>query len=219
MPSIKEVQAIIFDFDGVILESVEVKGWAFGKLFQKFPNHIEQIVAFHNANGGVSRFEKIRYIYKNILNEELNEKQLQKLSKKFEKLVFKRILECDFVPGTLNFLKANYQKIPFFVVSATPHQEIKKIVRTRDINKYFKGVFGSPTTKDVWIEHILSKWKLNKETVIFIGDSVNDLRAAKKKKIFFIGRILNMENNTFLGKSADNVIKNLEGLNKFIKNI
>ena len=38
----KEVEAIFFDSDGVILESIYVKGCAFGKLFGDYPEHVEE---------------------------------------------------------------------------------------------------------------------------------------------------------------------------------
>ena len=44
----KQIDAIFFDFDGVILESMNIKGWAFEKLFEKYPEHIEKIVEFHH---------------------------------------------------------------------------------------------------------------------------------------------------------------------------
>jgi len=52
---------------GVILESVDIKGWAFGGLFEAYPEYVDEIVIFHHANRGMSRFDKFRYIYKNIL--------------------------------------------------------------------------------------------------------------------------------------------------------
>lgn len=42
---------IILDFDGVILESVEVKTEAFRRLFSFAPGHVEEIVNFHRENG------------------------------------------------------------------------------------------------------------------------------------------------------------------------
>lgn len=33
----KKFEAIFLDFDGVIHESVDVKGWAFSKLFEDYP--------------------------------------------------------------------------------------------------------------------------------------------------------------------------------------
>ena len=53
---------IILDFDGVILESVSVKTEAFRTLFSFVPKHVDEIVQFHIDNGGMSRFDKFRYI-------------------------------------------------------------------------------------------------------------------------------------------------------------
>ncbi len=62
------IKAIIFDFDGVICESVEAKKIAFQKVFADYPEHLDAITEHHMANGGISRFVKFEYIYKNILN-------------------------------------------------------------------------------------------------------------------------------------------------------
>ena len=67
------IKAIIFDFDGVIIESADIKTEAFRALFENYPEHVEAIAGFHIENGGMSRFDKFRHIYKNIINEELNE--------------------------------------------------------------------------------------------------------------------------------------------------
>ena len=54
------IKAIIFDFDGVIVESINVKKEAFEKLYQKYGDEIVyKVIAHHMANGGMSRFEKI----------------------------------------------------------------------------------------------------------------------------------------------------------------
>ena len=47
--------AIVFDFDGVILESLDIKTRAFAALFDGFPDHTEQIAGYHLNNLGVSR--------------------------------------------------------------------------------------------------------------------------------------------------------------------
>ena len=57
------INSIIFDFDGVILESVSVKTAAFRQLFSFAPEHVDEIVQYHLDNGGMSRFDKFRYIY------------------------------------------------------------------------------------------------------------------------------------------------------------
>jgi beta-phosphoglucomutase-like phosphatase (HAD superfamily) len=49
------LRAIVFDFDGVILESADIKTNAFRALFASYPEHVDQIVDFHLRNAGVSR--------------------------------------------------------------------------------------------------------------------------------------------------------------------
>ncbi|WP_243669135.1 hypothetical protein [Methanoculleus chikugoensis] len=65
---------LILDFDGVIVESLPpLKTAAFKKIFSFAPppKHLDEIIAFHLENGGMSRYDKFRHIYANILHEEL----------------------------------------------------------------------------------------------------------------------------------------------------
>ena len=114
------ISTIILDFDGVILESVSVKTEAFRELFSSEPDHVEEIVQFHIENGGMSRFDKIRYIYSHILRKELTEIQFHHLSASFADLVLEKVIQSPFVPGAKEFLQNNYTKVPLYVVSATP---------------------------------------------------------------------------------------------------
>jgi hypothetical protein len=86
------LQAVIFDFDGVILESVDVKGWAFGRLFEGFPEHTEKILYYHHAHGGVSRHVKFRYIYENILKQTLSDEKFGELCEQYSQLVFDKVV-------------------------------------------------------------------------------------------------------------------------------
>ena len=59
---------LILDFDGVIVESIPLKTVAFRKIFSFAPpEHLDEIIAFHLENGGMSRYDKFRHIYANIL--------------------------------------------------------------------------------------------------------------------------------------------------------
>ena len=60
---IKNSKAIIWDFDGVIKDSVDLKGEAFKKLFEDQKIDIKnKIYKHHNANGGLSRFKNFKNI-------------------------------------------------------------------------------------------------------------------------------------------------------------
>ncbi|MDN5339305.1 MAG: hypothetical protein PWQ30_414, partial [Euryarchaeota archaeon] len=55
---------LILDFDGVVVESLPLKTAAFRKIFSfTSPEHLDEIIAFHLENGGMSRYDKFRHIY------------------------------------------------------------------------------------------------------------------------------------------------------------
>lgn len=212
----RRVAAIFFDFDGVIVESVDVKGWAFGKLFEEFPQYVRQIVAFHHANGGMSRYDKFRFIFKDILRQPLSKEKFDELCRQFSTLVYQRVLECDFVPGALEFLKKYRAAFPMFVVSGTPHKEINGIVSDRGLTCYFKGVFGSPTSKVDWVRQIVREDGVNPRQSLFVGDALSDYEAALENNIEFVARVT--ENvDVFKGKKVGSYIDDLFQLEKLLQ--
>ena len=55
------IKAIIFDFDGVIVESMDIKTQAFAHLFRKCSEDIiKKVIQLHLDNGGMSRYEKFK---------------------------------------------------------------------------------------------------------------------------------------------------------------
>ena len=57
-------KAIIFDFDGVIADTLQLKTDAFAELYSPFGDHIiKKVVSHHKMNLGVSRFEKIKFYH------------------------------------------------------------------------------------------------------------------------------------------------------------
>ena len=143
----RKTKAIIFDFDGVILESMDVKTRAFAFLFKDYPEHIEEIIKLHTSHGGMSRFEKFERIYRDIFHQSLSDDKKAELGRQFSAKVYQEVLKCPFVKGAKEFLEKYHQKIPLFIASGTPDAEIKSIIRDRGLEKYFKGVFGSPLKK------------------------------------------------------------------------
>ena len=192
------IKAVIFDFDGVLVESVDVKTEAFAELFQGYgPKVIQQVVDYHLANGGVSRFEKFKYYHREILRQPLSEAKLNELCQQFSSIVVEQIINAPFVYDAAAFLNKNYTKYDLFVVSATPQDEIEDIVRRRGMSFYFKGVFGSPHEKDLLTLEILNFNGYKPSQVVFVGDAMSDYEAAQKTRCHFIGRVSPSSKNLF----------------------
>jgi HAD superfamily hydrolase (TIGR01549 family) len=182
-------QAVFFDFDGVILDSVGVKTDAFAAMFRSYGPEVEKaVVDYHLAHGGVSRFEKFKYYYKELLGRNIDEEELKRLGQQFNELVLEKVLASPFIPGALETLKELKEKgVPAFVVSGTPDDEIKLIVEKRGLEGYFIEVHGSPRTKSEIVADILQRHGYPAKTCLFIGDAMTDYEAAKETGVAFRG--------------------------------
>jgi HAD superfamily hydrolase (TIGR01549 family) len=216
------IKAIIFDFDGVIVESMDIKTKAFEYIFGNQPkNIIEQIVKLHLDNGGMSRFEKFRIIYKDFLKKNLSESEEKRLGREFNKFVYEEMMECSFVIGAKEFLEDNYKKYLLFVVSGTPNEEINKLVDDRGLRKYFKGVWGTPGSKGFFSKMIIKNFNLKKHEAVFVGDAPNDYIGAEEAGIKFIARIPPGKYNPFDTNAfkIEDKIEDLTFLNNVIQKL
>lgn len=185
---IKKAKIIFWDFDGVIKESVSVKSDAFEKLFQPFGIEIaKKVKRHHEKNGGMSRYKKLP-IYLDWAGKESSESLVSEYEKKFSDLVINEVINSPWVSGVLEYLKIHANKQKFFIVTATPHQEILLILKELQIKELFEEVIGSPISKQVAISQLINKYSVSTDEAIMIGDSSNDYYAAIENEVQFILR-------------------------------
>jgi len=189
------IKNIIFDFDGVILDSVPVKTEAFKKLFASFDNSsVDKLIAYHLQNGGKSRYLKIEYFFKEVLNKHISENEILEYADKYSSLTKEELSKSKYlIKDTVSFIQKNFQNYNLHVASGADEKDLKYICESLDLNRYFLSVHGSPIPKDDLIKDILVNNKYLTEETILIGDSINDFTAAEKNHIVFYGY-----NNTLL---------------------
>ena len=199
----KKKKIIIFDFDGVIKDSVEVKGFAFQKLFIKHKNIQEKIIKYHIQHNGVNRDKKIKKFLE-WSGENINKFEVYK--KKFSKIVVEEVINSQWIRGVKKFIYLNRGK-QLFLLSATPHKEIIKILKQLNLKIYFKDIYGFPYKKNKVVASIIKTTQQDKDKIFLIGDSNTDYTAAKINKIDFVLR--KAEYNKSLHK------KNIKYINNF----
>jgi len=183
------IQCIIFDFDGVIIESKDIKTKAYISLFEQYGQDVvDKVLEYHNISGGLSRFKKIEFLYSSLLNKKLNNRELKSLNKQFSDYVLNNIKSVEMVYGVMDFIEQNYTLYKFFISSGTPEKELNKSVKILGLEKYFVETYGAPLSKEEHIEQIIDKYNLFSQNVLFIGDSLKDKEAASKMNISFLGR-------------------------------
>jgi phosphoglycolate phosphatase-like HAD superfamily hydrolase len=189
-----KIKAIIFDYDGVIAESVNVKTEAFAEIYKPYGTDIVQkVIKHHEANGGVSRFEKLKFYHYKYLREDINEYKVNELANEFSNLVLQKVIDSPYVKGVVDFITSNFCKYDFHISTGTPTDEIETILKTKTLRNFFKDVYGSPEKKDIHVKKILKKHGYKNKEVVFIGDAISDRDAAKNNSIYFIGRYTTIE--------------------------
>lgn len=189
-------EIIIYDFDGVICDSVHIKTNAFVELYNQFSIAVQNDVKqYHLQNGGISRLEKIKYFQSVILGLPTSEESVQIMANRFADLVKEKVIASPYIIGVKEFLEKHAIDCLQFICTGTPQYEITEIVKSRGINNLFKSVYGSPKSKTQIIRQILNETKSTPDDCIFFGDAMTDYEAAIECKIKFVG--IKNENTIF----------------------
>jgi len=167
-------------------------------------------MAHHQAHEGISRIEKIRHCHTEILGIELSPDELAALGRRYSDLVEDQVVACAWVAGAREFLEAHAGRLPLFVVSGIPEDELERVVERRGMAGYFTAVRGSPVLKDVIINEILAAHGLAAQRTVFIGDAMTDYNAAMATGVPFLGRVAPGRVSPFPAGTA--IIADLTGL-------
>lgn len=184
------IKAIIFDLDGVIIESAGIKNDAFRALFAGYPDKLPEIMAHHQNNAGISRYVKFRYFYNKILGQELTPEREKELGEEFSRIVLDKVLQAPLVDGVLEFLKNSSKHYLLFIASGTPEEELHHILKQRELDIYLRGAYGAPQTKIEITRRILAEHQLAREEAVFVGDAKSDFTAAEATGVTFIARVI-----------------------------
>ena len=182
MLDLSQYKQVIFDCDGVILDSNDIKSNAFiESLIDEDKELVKKFVTYHKKNGGVSRFKKFEYFYKKIKNQKQYENSLNNALNRYAKLSYEGLLDSSEINGVRSILmRLNELNIESFVVSGGQQSELRKVLKCKDLDEYFTKIYGSPVAKE---EHLLNI-KLTK--TLYFGDAESDYIAAKNFNIDFV---------------------------------
>lgn len=182
-------KVIVLDFDGVVLESNHIKNHAFDTLFSAYPEHYEAMMAFHAQHHHMSRYDKFEHLYQRYFKKTHPESLVADWIEQFAQLTRKAIVSCDFVEGTEAFLAAYQGVVPLYIASATPISELTYTLVQRYLDHLFDDFYGNPQNKFEMLSQIAALQNVDRSEMVFVGDSIDDLKIAKQFGCFFIGRI------------------------------
>lgn len=182
-------ETLVFDCDGVILNSNKIKTQAFYQVALPYGEAAAQaLLEYHVTHGGVSRYKKFAYFLESIVPEHASfivEPSLKKLLSNYAESVQQSLLTCDIASG-LYELRELTAHTKWLIVSGGDQVELNGVFAQRNLSTLFDGgIFGSPDNKDYILERELNNGNIQ-QPALFLGDSKYDYEAACKAGIDFV---------------------------------
>ncbi len=184
----EEIKTIFWDFDGVILDSNHVREQGFREVLKEYPkDQVEQLIAYHSKNGGLSRYVKFRYFLEEILSQEATDLQIERMAMAFSQIMKELLVDKEnLIQETVNFIRKNHHNYRMFVTSGSDQKELRFLCVALELSTYFEGIYGSPKPKTIWIKELLEQHQLRPNECVIIGDSINDYEAGMDNHINFM---------------------------------
>lgn len=181
---------VVFDFDGVLVDSLKTKELAFLNAAEMFePRFAEVFATYHRLNGGVSRQEKCKYFVESLMkitNESESESLVCKMVEQVERYLDLNQLKMNLTVGAKEFLCFLKQRnVDCSIVSAAPQVEVETLCNAHNVIEYFNQILGAPTSKSENLKRLLLNGKITGRG-FYIGDSLVDFEIASKYKLPFI---------------------------------
>ena len=184
--NIRHYQTIVFDCDGVILDSNQVKSRAFHAAALPWGHKAaNDLLDYHVNHGGISRYIKFDYFLRHIIGKDPEEDELRILLEVYAREVRIGLQTCTTAPG-LQELRNITPNARWLVVSGGDQNELRDVFAERRLAHFFDGgIYGSPDTKDTILNRETDKGNIT-HPAVFLGDSRYDHEAAARAALDFV---------------------------------
>lgn len=169
----------VFDCDGVLLNSNQVKTAAFQHVAMRYGSDVAaSVVEHHLANGGMSRFAKFDRLFSELLRRPPAHGEMEYLLGRFAEESRAGLATVDIDSSAhrlLSWIRAS--GLSPYVASGGAEDEVRWALQQHGLDTAFDGVFGSPTSKREIVRSVLAANTTGIPAVL-VGDSRLDMEVA-----------------------------------------
>ena len=183
---LNDYDTIIFDCDGVLLNTNFIKSVGFKNVAVKYGNEIaDQFLIYHESNPGMSRYEKFDYLHCEMLKGFDHESNVENDLKEFGLEIEKEKQNCEVTTGAKELLSClTGFKAKLFVSSGADQDELRGLLADKGLSQFFDEIFGSPRDKREHLAHLREGIELGK--TLFVGDGKIDFEVASENRFDFV---------------------------------
>ncbi|MDX1915770.1 MAG: HAD hydrolase-like protein [Methylophilus sp.] len=194
MLKINKYKTIVFDCDGVILDSNIIKTEAYFRTAKNLgatDAQAQALVDYHVKLGGISRYHKFDWYVREVLNQPVTELVIQTLLDAFSKELEEGLMTCA-IADDVQALRDATPQTNWMILSGGDQEEIRQLFAKREIasgqslaSLFDGGLFGSPANKDEVLARELTNGNVQLPA-LFVGDSKYDFEASSRAGLDFV---------------------------------
>jgi phosphoglycolate phosphatase len=188
------IRGVVFDFDGTIVDSNEIKRRAFFEATAAWdPTGAAVEAALADPDPG-DRFDVLGRVARELAAAgaappgRSPEAFARVLAREYGRICEDAIAVAEEIPGALaalTWLRA--RGVPRFVSSATPEVALEPVVARRGLRPLFDAVYGRPASKLEHLGRIAGRTGAAPGELLLVGDGEDDRRAARGFGCLFAG--------------------------------
>lgn len=182
---VESAKGVIFDFDGTLVDSNEIKRRGFDYAFADYPERMDEIRSYCYGFNHTNRYEKFHYVTEKILRLNFTPAMEQRFAQRYAEFTTASVADAREVPGAEAFLRSLGPRRPA-LLSSTPTEILLEILRRRGWEALFSIVQGAPVNKRTWLQQYRKSLGCRPNELVFLGDTDEDAQSAQEAGVVFI---------------------------------
>lgn len=184
--------ALVFDCDGVLLDSNRLKTESFRDCLLEHGYQESDVVEFvklQKRSFGTSRYRQFEMFFTEILKREVDAAMRDSLLVAFGRKCREGYMDSATTSGCIELLDSACARYPLYIASGSDEAELRDVFQARRLDRYFKAIYGSPTPKSELLRRIVAELEPDDtQNVWFFGDAKADFEAARaaSARFFFV---------------------------------
>jgi phosphoglycolate phosphatase len=179
---------VVFDFDGLLVDSNRIKRQAYYDVFQAVPIHASIVTRCLTDHKDGDRRDVITAIVRTFTGvDSERECLIARYLEAYARECDAQIARCAEQPGASAVLTTLAARYPLYVNSATPVESLERYIDDRGWTPHFRRVLGRPQSKIENFAVIRAIENITDRSVLFVGDHQSDMVAAESANCSFVG--------------------------------
>lgn len=210
---------VLFDWDGTLVNSLDIKVHNAGKLFaQKLGLDPQKVEASYRRHSGVPRHQLFEAICRENGLASLSQARFNRLSEHFSEMNLAALsdphtpgLVPEATPATLRALQAHGCKM--YVSSSSVAQELELLAHGLGLRDYFDGIIGSRPGFGKGPQHVayvIEDTSTGRERIVMVGDDVTDVRLGHEAGVLTVAKTGTHTRETLELEKPDYIIDSLK---------